>query len=235
MVFWEPLYYNFHKLFFSSNPAWPHTVWAIDETDAKRGHVSPPHNRPFSPARPSIISQWPAASISCLLLLFTRRLQPQWPSTENQMTPPKKDISSHHSSAKLLQRFSPAGWRKQHYLPMDCGHLRIRPCSSLWFSLSRGYSLFQTLTPASFRSHRSTPGVWLLDFSLHSGLNLNATSSKKASSDYPSQWNILSPNHSVTTAPKVAQGATEHFQFVGKNDMWVLSDTGTKIRTHVYE
>lgn len=126
---------------------------------------------------------------------------------------------------ELLQRFSPAVWRKRHSLPMDCGHLRIQSCLSLWFYLPLGYSLFRTLTPGFFRSHRSTPGVWLLVFSLHSGPNLNATSSKKGFSDYPGQSNILSPNHSVTTAPRVTQGATEHFQFVGKNDTWILSNT----------
>ena len=83
---------------------------------------------------PSIIAPLTAVSISYLLLLSPCQLQPQWPPTENPMTPPQKDISSHHFPAKLLQRFSPAVWRKQHSLLTDCGHLRIWPCSSLFLS-----------------------------------------------------------------------------------------------------
>lgn len=198
------------------------------------GPLFPLHNHPVSPVHPAP-SSLPWQLHPSPICLFPCQLQPQWPPTENPMTPPQKDISSHHSPAKLLQRFSPAVWRKQHSLPTDCGHLRVWPCSSLCFYLPLVYSLFLTFTPASFRAHRSTPGVWLLVFSYHSGLNLNATSPKKAFSDYPGQSNILSPNHSATTAPKVAQGATEHFQFVGKNDVWILSDTVAKIRTNVFK
>ena len=193
---------------------------ATDETDSQLDHFSLLQGHPFSPV-PHHLSLDSCFDLLLAFIVSKFAFHHSGPLQRTRWSLQKGRIVMPLLYLNSFRRFSPAVWRKQHSLPMNCGDLMIWPCRPLWLYLTLLYSLFQTFTPASFRSHHSTPAARLLVLSCHSGLNSNGTSSKRAFSGYLSQSNTLSPNHSVTVVSKVAQGAMEILSICGKQ--WYLN------------